>query len=239
MELELRQAGYSITICEKETGKEERFTCHELGNVRERVYGIYGIVEYGRIQFLIVVNRARISGHAGRHPVYEVDGVRVYTLGERRCAMVVKRLEAFFRLPGMFFSEYSLYERNSVCSAPRKSPLDNEFMFNRYPLGVYLKGHQNFGLRCIQGYFGCFRGVCLISRRSCLRAGVRYFSRGCDAEGNCSNFVETEQFIDGVSSYLQIRGSIPLFWSHLVSWRYNPATKMSRASHRLMLLNPS
>uniref|UniRef100_A0A8C9W7E4 Phosphatidylinositol-3-phosphatase SAC1 n=1 Tax=Scleropages formosus TaxID=113540 RepID=A0A8C9W7E4_SCLFO len=35
----------------------------------------------------------------------------------------------------------------------------------------------------------------LISRRSCFRAGVRYYVRGIDSEGHAANFVETEQII--------------------------------------------
>jgi len=35
----------------------------------------------------------------------------------------------------------------------------------------------------------------LISRRSRHRAGTRYKRRGLDAEGDCANYVETEQVI--------------------------------------------
>ena len=39
--------------------------------------------------------------------------------------------------------------------------------------------------------------------------------RGCNDEGHVANFVETEQviFLDKeVTSYVQTRGSVPLFW---------------------------
>ncbi|XP_051062086.1 synaptojanin-2 isoform X2 [Phodopus roborovskii] len=57
--------------------------------------------------------------------------------------------------------------------------------------------------------------ACLISRISCERAGSRFLTRGVNDDGHVSNFVETEQTIymdDGVSSFVQIRGSVPLFW---------------------------
>ncbi|XP_042651958.1 synaptojanin-2 isoform X2 [Tyto alba] len=57
--------------------------------------------------------------------------------------------------------------------------------------------------------------ACLISRISCERAGVRFHIRGVNDDGHVSNFVETEQTIyldDDVSSFVQIRGSVPLFW---------------------------
>lgn len=61
----------------------------------------------------------------------------------------------------------------------------------------------------------------LISRRSVKRAGLRYLRRGIDEAGNVANNVETEQILspqssDGVGktfSLVQIRGSIPLFFS--------------------------
>ncbi|KAI8343973.1 SacI homology domain-containing protein [Chlamydoabsidia padenii] len=60
----------------------------------------------------------------------------------------------------------------------------------------------------------------LISRRSCERAGLRYQRRGVNDDGQVANFVETEQLVvferEGVhhvASFVQTRGSIPLFWS--------------------------
>ncbi|XP_061234215.1 synaptojanin-2 isoform X1 [Neopsephotus bourkii] len=60
--------------------------------------------------------------------------------------------------------------------------------------------------------------ACLISRISCEQAGVRFHIRGVNDDGHVSNFVETEQTIyldDDVSSFVQIRGSVPLFWEQL------------------------
>ncbi|KAM6082271.1 synaptojanin-2 isoform 2-T2 [Chlamydotis macqueenii] len=60
--------------------------------------------------------------------------------------------------------------------------------------------------------------ACLISRISCERAGARFHVRGVSDDGHVSNFVETEQTIyldDDVSSFVQIRGSVPLFWEQL------------------------
>ncbi|XP_067849288.1 synaptojanin-1 isoform X3 [Heptranchias perlo] len=57
--------------------------------------------------------------------------------------------------------------------------------------------------------------ACLISRLSCERAGTRFNVRGTNDDGQVANFVETEQVVfldDCVSSFIQIRGSVPLFW---------------------------
>lgn len=82
--------------------------------------------------------------------------------------------------------------------------------------------------------------LCLISRRSRFRAGTRYFRRGIDHEGHVANFNETEQIllIEPLSapggprssgdnfasklSFVQIRGSVPLFWAEVSTLRYKP-----------------
>ncbi len=83
---------------------------------------------------------------------------------------------------------------------------------------------------------GHYLRLCLISRRSRYRAGTRYFRRGIDREGHVANFVETEQVLlvdtagadsngDEASiqlSFVQIRGSIPLFWAEINTLRYKP-----------------
>lgn len=60
----------------------------------------------------------------------------------------------------------------------------------------------------------------LISRRSRDRAGLRYQRRGVDDDAHVANFVETETIMrvvregkTNVFSYVQIRGSIPLYWT--------------------------
>ncbi|KAK5090587.1 Inositol-1,4,5-trisphosphate 5-phosphatase 1 [Lithohypha guttulata] len=56
----------------------------------------------------------------------------------------------------------------------------------------------------------------LISRLSSRRAGTRFNARGVDDDGNVANFVETETIFwspTGICfSYVQVRGSIPIFW---------------------------
>lgn len=57
--------------------------------------------------------------------------------------------------------------------------------------------------------------ACIFSRLSSERAGTRFNVRGTNDDGQVANFVETEQVIfldDTVSSFIQLRGSIPLFW---------------------------
>ncbi|EXJ81436.1 hypothetical protein A1O3_07728 [Capronia epimyces CBS 606.96] len=91
----------------------------------------------------------------------------------------------------------------------------------------------------------------LITRRSRHRGGTRYFSRGIDDQGHVSNFNETEQVVvlndvsgppagyaggagiqngkiagqpsdTQVLSFVQTRGSVPVFWSEINDLRYVP-----------------
>lgn len=63
--------------------------------------------------------------------------------------------------------------------------------------------------------------ITLISRRSTKRAGLRYLRRGIDENGFVANMVETEQLLTRsdwtkdapVHSFVQIRGSIPVFFT--------------------------
>ena len=92
----------------------------------------------------------------------------------------------------------------------------------------------------------------LITRRSRHRAGTRYLTRGIDDQGHVANFNETEQIVilndetgdlggfaggegmqngnvrrrEGhdtqVMSYVQTRGSIPVYWAEINSLKYVP-----------------
>lgn len=82
--------------------------------------------------------------------------------------------------------------------------------------------------------------LCLISRKSRFRAGTRYFRRGIDHEGHVANFNETEQILlveDQTTSevhpplggtfaaklsFVQIRGSIPVYWAEVNTLMYKP-----------------
>ena len=94
--------------------------------------------------------------------------------------------------------------------------------------------------------------LALITRKSRFRAGTRYFTRGLDENGNASNYNETEQVVilndsnsrmggfagtgdmqsgklggsDAremqIMSYVQTRGSIPVYWAEVNALKYTP-----------------
>lgn len=91
--------------------------------------------------------------------------------------------------------------------------------------------------------------IVLMCRRSWCRAGTRYNHRGIDDSGNVANFNESEQLVaacrvnpdtgqvihrgvrianGGWASFVQIRGSVPLFWEQTSSLSINPTPQLTR-----------
>ena len=63
-------------------------------------------------------------------------------------------------------------------------------------------------------------------------AGMRYVVRGIDEHGNVANYVETEQLLvqdTTIASFVQTRGSIPVFWAQKANLKYKPKPELLRA----------
>ncbi|GAA5874319.1 hypothetical protein JCM3774_000939 [Rhodotorula dairenensis] len=74
----------------------------------------------------------------------------------------------------------------------------------------------------------------IVSRRSTERPGLRYQRRGINGSGQVANFVETEFLIEceregmrHVDAFVQIRGSIPVYWSQS-PWALKPPPVLER-----------
>lgn len=135
--------------------------------------------------------------------------------------------------------------------APLWQRTDERFFWNRFLMTKFIDSSSNgqdlgrFILPCVFGFLEVKEVkinnhafvLGLIARRSRHRVGTRYFSRGIDLNGNVSNFNETEQFVitnppNGPSmtkangsirkSYIQTRGSVPVFWAEINNLRYKP-----------------
>ncbi|PKK80867.1 hypothetical protein RhiirC2_723362 [Rhizophagus irregularis] len=151
---------------------------------------------------------------------------------------IAKEIALLFRSDAFFISyeldiTTSLQEKNAKGFPKKELPLwkqaDKRFWWNEHMLKGFIELELHaWILPIMQGYVQCepcqidehdFDFI-LISRRSRERAGLRYQRRGINEDGAVANFVETEQIlsieIEGINhdvSFLQIRGSIPLFWS--------------------------
>ncbi|CAH1997104.1 unnamed protein product [Acanthoscelides obtectus] len=116
----------------------------------------------------------------------------------------------------------------TLCAQRRSktSTTDHRFFWNRM-LHIHLIRYgvdcQSWLVKAMCGsvemrtvYVGSKKALAaIISRLSCERAGTRFNVRGTNDEGHVANFVETEQMVyldNEITSYLQTRGSVPLFW---------------------------
>ncbi|KAF9469322.1 SacI homology domain-containing protein [Collybia nuda] len=115
--------------------------------------------------------------------------------------------------------------------------VDKKFWWNEWLSRPFIDaGLHSYVLPIMQGYFQISQfnippdpvthdedtliDYVIVSRRSRYRAGLRYQRRGIDDDANVANFVETETImrverlgIENIFSYVQLRGSIPLFWT--------------------------
>jgi len=148
---------------------------------------------------------------------------------------------------GMFYFSYDYHithsiQRqeqlaNEIRSKPHWKVADRRFFWNRFLLRHFLTKRLHDWITVVtRGYFGIEKQIylpngnvppcdlALFSRISCLRAGTRFNARGINDDGNVANFVETEQIIVSdkmIFSYVQIRGSVPIFWEERVNSKPN------------------
>lgn len=160
----------------------------------------------------------------------------------------VELVKHFVAVTGIYYSsQYDLTRsyQSQVGQEPDLSRVDSRFFLNKFIAEPFLKAHlmnsaslaDHFVAVCIEGFveiqpttinnktvsFG------VVSRRATGRVGTRHFSRGIDDYGNVSNFVETEQIVYSgkhVGSFVQIRGSIPVYWRQLANLKYKPPMEL-------------
>lgn len=144
-------------------------------------------------------------------------------------------------------------QRNESIEGVSWKTADTRFFWNHYATESLRKATEvddrvsDFIIPMIYGYAKVVDttfnstpvSVGLITRRSIYRAGTRYFRRGIDEDGNIGNFNETEQVLcvqkpmkDGyhLFSFLQTRGSVPVYWAELNNLKYKPQLLLSEKS---------
>lgn len=60
----------------------------------------------------------------------------------------------------------------------------------------------------------------------------RYKRRGIDADGECANYVETEQILsfgEHQMAFTQVRGSVPVYWSQ-PGYKYRPPPRLDKGN---------
>uniref|UniRef100_A0A804R853 SAC domain-containing protein n=1 Tax=Zea mays TaxID=4577 RepID=A0A804R853_MAIZE len=162
-----------------------------------------------------------------------------------------RRDEAYFmsllRIAETTCGLYYSYDRDLTLNLQRASKLaagrvhkplwkqaDPRFVWNKNLLEELIEAKlDEFIIPLIQGSFQSAQftlkdrpvRITLFSRRCNRRLGTRMWRRGANLEGATANFVETEQLVeyeDLTSSFIQLRGSIPLLWEQIVDLSYKP-----------------
>ncbi|KAK3220618.1 hypothetical protein Dsin_014588 [Dipteronia sinensis] len=172
-----------------------------------------------------------------------------YSKNEKR----YKKLLSTVDLTKDFYFSYSYHimhslQKNLSNNGSGKSHYENMFVWNEFLTRGIRNSLKNttWTVALVYGFFkqvqlsvsGKTVKFTLIARRSRHYAGTRYLKRGVNEKGRVANDVETEQIViedvpDGypiqISSVVQNRGSIPLFWSQETS-RLNikPDIKLSK-----------
>lgn len=209
-----------------------------IKNTYTRILDAYGILGVLRLNLgdsmlhsLVVVSGCSSVGKVQDSEVFRVTQTDFISLkndpaDEERIAEVRKVLNS-----GHFYFAWSStgVSMDLSLNAHRRileDTTDNRFFWNQ-SLHLHLK---HYGVNCDDWLLRLMCGgveirtiyaghkqakACIYSRLSSERAGTRFNVRGTNDDGQVANFVETEQVIfleDKVSSFIQIRGSIPLFW---------------------------
>jgi hypothetical protein len=228
------------------------------------IVGVVGVVHLLSGPYILVVAGADLVGKVLGHDVYRVADVRILPFAadlsglsapqQQDEQLYLAMLRTFLTSRHLYFSytmdlTSSLQEQSAWTPEHQRSPIwrtaDSRFFWNEAlvrPLTAISGGCDSFILPIVLGFAsvssfdlgGQRCGLALLSRKSKLRAGTRYNTRGVSRDGQAANFAETEQILwteesgsggsrpAHVCAYLQTRGSAPVLWSQPVDLRYNP-----------------
>ncbi|KAK9929771.1 hypothetical protein M0R45_026854 [Rubus argutus] len=191
-----------------------------------------------------------ICGHAiysiDESQLITIPHVSIQTdIAHSKTELRYKKLLSSVDLTKDFFYSYTYpimqsLQKNVISMGEEGMQYENIFVWNAYLTQAIRSRCNNtiWTIALVHGHFKQTRlsifgrdfSVSLVSRRSRHFAGTRYLKRGVNDRGRVANDVETEQIIldeeagsykGKMSSIVQMRGSIPLFWSQEAS-RFSP-----------------
>ncbi|KAM8967639.1 phosphatidylinositol-3-phosphatase SAC1 [Pelodytes ibericus] len=229
------------------------------------IYGILGTIRLVAGMYLIVITQKKKVGDLLQHSIWKVTDFEIISYKKTMLHLTDSQLQdnkAFLAMirhvlsvDGFYFStSYDLTHtlQRLANTSPEFQEMslleraDQRFVWNGHLLREFSAQPeiQKFAMPVIHGFIaihscsinGKYFDWVLISRRSCFRAGVRYYVRGIDSEGHAANFVETEQIIHfsgNKASFVQTRGSIPFFWSQRPNLKYKPKPQINKVINHM------
>eukprot|EP00854_Cymbomonas_tetramitiformis_P013957 gene13957-16496_t len=190
-----------------------------------KAYAIVGCIRFLKGMYLILVTQRKPLGSICGHMIYGIADTTVIPIQwderwKKGCTSAAM-LDYMIASTNLSTDPTSLDERR-YCRLLALVELKKDFFYS-HTYHVYASLQLSV--------FGRAFNMTLISRRSRFFAGTRYLKRGVNDSGQVANDVETEQIIDinqdtttgtpRLTSVVQNRGSIPLFWSQETS-RFSP-----------------
>ncbi|XP_041454535.1 phosphatidylinositol-3-phosphatase SAC1-B-like [Lytechinus variegatus] len=229
------------------------------------ICGIMGIIKLLRGSYLVIITKKEKVGEINGQAIWKISGTEsipykktdLHLTEEQKQdnkvyeSMVQYALENnTYYFSTTFDLTHSLQRLYNTSPEFLQMPLferaDQRFVWNGHMLREFTAQPElgKFILPVMVGFISIRIGIIntkrfdyiLISRRSCLRAGTRFYMRGLDEQGQAANFVETEQIVQfngSRASFVQTRGSIPLFWSQRPNLKYKPTPQISESQSHL------
>lgn len=231
-----------------------------------KIQGILGIIELLAGPYLVVILEREFVGYLKNHKIYLLKKIQMipftpskfHKLEDSKKTREISYIEMIHQIYVLDTSFYFSYTFDLTLSIQdqrdssdwRKSSED--FFWNKnFNKQLISSNADGYILPMIRGlveivktkvnnklvYYG------IISRIGCGRVGTRFNCRGSNLKGDVANFVETEQFIihdTSLSSFVQVRGSIPLLWTQYANLKYTPEIKFSEKDpkkHREAFVN--
>eukprot|EP00794_Sanderia_malayensis_P018849 gene18849-20747_t len=199
------------------------------------ICGIMGIIHLMSGPYLVIITKRKLIGLLNGHEIWQVLETDVLPFPKtilhlteeqnRDNKTYLQMIKTILQTDGFYFSyTYDLTHTlqrlhnstNDFTNVPLFERADSRFVWNHHILRLLSVQPElsKFVLPIMQG---C----------------TRYYMRGIDSEGEVANYVETEQIMayqGELSSYVQTRGSIPLYWTQRPSLKYKPPPAIVQTS---------
>jgi hypothetical protein len=231
------------------------------------IQGVYGIIDLASTKYLILITAANYVGEILSKKIFQIEKL-CYVPLDRKIAITssknlpfaeedrtyIEMLDNFFSKKFLYFSyDYDLTRTlQTFCLHNlEKGKWNSQYFFNEIFMQEFIKnGLEDWIAPVISGIVEIKHllvnqnefDFILISRRDKRRSGMRFVSRGCDLDGNCSNTADTEQIAiiykknsleTKVFSYVQLRASMPFLWNQKPTLKWEPLGNMTLESHNV------
>ncbi|KAH7286660.1 hypothetical protein KP509_32G016700 [Ceratopteris richardii] len=211
-------------------------------NFVTKAYGIVGFIKFLEPYYMIIITKRELLGNICGHSIYGISESQLITVphpsvltstSSSKSENRYKRLFNSIDLSRNFFYSHTYrimwtLQRNVIATKMETIPYDDMFVWNSFltrKFRAQIRGDL-WTVAIVHGYFKQLKLECenrkftiiLVARRSRHYAGTRYLKRGVNEKGRVANDVETEQLVaeeetGQITSIVQHRGSIPLYWS--------------------------